>query len=118
MRLDDLVETECPADLDVQRARRDLLDQLGVRLLERSTRGLRVTDVGSEILEQARRGAVISEAVDHGSYYDLRIVGPLSAFAAVFVTVVWCPRTLRGRGGEIPDCRGQSACSRSVTGEA
>jgi membrane protease YdiL (CAAX protease family) len=54
----------------------------------------------------------------HGSYYDPRIVGPITAFTAVLVTVVWGPRTLRGRGEELPECRGQSARSRSVTGES
>ena len=39
--------------------------QLGVRLLERSTRSLRLTDVGSEILEHAQRTTELSEAVDN-----------------------------------------------------
>jgi DNA-binding transcriptional LysR family regulator len=38
--------------------------QLGVRLLERSTRSLRLTDVGSEVLEHAQRSAELSDAVD------------------------------------------------------
>jgi molybdenum-dependent DNA-binding transcriptional regulator ModE len=38
----------------VSRRVADLEDQLGVRLLERSTRSLRLTDVGSEVLEHAR----------------------------------------------------------------
>jgi DNA-binding transcriptional LysR family regulator len=41
-----------------------LEDQLGVRLLERSTRSLRLTDVGSEVLEHARHSAELAEAVD------------------------------------------------------
>jgi DNA-binding transcriptional LysR family regulator len=38
--------------------------RLGVRLLERSTRRLRLTDVGSEVLEHAQRSAELSDAVD------------------------------------------------------
>src|SRR3954464_5348202 len=49
----------------VSRRIADLEDQLGVRLLERSTRSLRLTDLGSEVLEHARRCAELSEAVDN-----------------------------------------------------
>jgi DNA-binding transcriptional LysR family regulator len=49
----------------VSRRIAELEDQLGVRLLERSTRNLRLTDVGSEVLEHARRSAEISEALDN-----------------------------------------------------
>jgi DNA-binding transcriptional LysR family regulator len=43
----------------------ELEDQLGVRLLERSTRNLRLTELGAEVLEYARHGAELSEAVDN-----------------------------------------------------
>jgi DNA-binding transcriptional LysR family regulator len=49
----------------VSRRIAELEQALGVRLIERSTRCLRLTDVGSEVLEYARRGAEISEAIDH-----------------------------------------------------
>ena len=49
----------------VSRRIAELEDQLGVRLLERSTRSLRLTDVGSEVLEHAQRSAEVSEAVDN-----------------------------------------------------
>jgi DNA-binding transcriptional LysR family regulator len=49
----------------VSRRIADLEDQLGVRLLERSTRSLRLTDAGSEVLEHAQRSAELSEAVDN-----------------------------------------------------
>jgi DNA-binding transcriptional LysR family regulator len=48
----------------VSRRVADLEDQLGVKLLERSTRKLRLTEVGLEVLEYAQRGAEISEAVN------------------------------------------------------
>jgi len=48
----------------VSRRIAELEDQLGVRLLERSTRGLRLTELGAEVLEHAIRSAELSEAVD------------------------------------------------------
>jgi DNA-binding transcriptional LysR family regulator len=47
----------------VSRRIAELEDQLGVRLLERSTRRLRLTDIGSELLEHAQRSAELAEAV-------------------------------------------------------
>ena len=49
----------------VSRRVAELEDQLGVRLLERSTRNLRLTHVGSEVLEYARHTAELSEAVNN-----------------------------------------------------
>lgn len=49
----------------VSRRIRELEEQLGVRLLERSTRSLRVTDVGSEVLQYAERGVELTEAVNN-----------------------------------------------------
>jgi DNA-binding transcriptional LysR family regulator len=48
----------------VSRRIAELEDQLGVRLLERSTRGLRLTELGAEILEHAARGAEINESIE------------------------------------------------------
>lgn len=48
----------------VSRRIADLEQQLGVRLLERSTRNLRLTEVGAEILEHAQRSAELSDTVD------------------------------------------------------
>lgn len=49
----------------VSRRVADLEQQLGVRLIERSTRSLRLTDIGSEVFEQAKHSSEISEAVDN-----------------------------------------------------
>ena len=62
----------------VSRRVADLEDQLGVRLLERSTRSLRLTDVGSDVLERANRIMEISEALDgHVSNQLSRVAGTL-----------------------------------------
>jgi DNA-binding transcriptional LysR family regulator len=49
----------------VSRRISELEDQLGVRLLDRSTRSLRLTELGSEVLEHAQRSAEASEAVQN-----------------------------------------------------
>jgi DNA-binding transcriptional LysR family regulator len=48
----------------VSRRIAELEDQLGVRLLERSTRHLRLTDVGAELLGHARKTVELVDAVD------------------------------------------------------
>ena len=47
----------------VSRRVAELEDQLGAGLLERSTRNLRLTDIGAEVFEHAQRSAEIGEAV-------------------------------------------------------
>ena len=62
----------------VSRRVADLEDQLGARLLERSTRSLRLTNVGSDVLEHANRIMEISEALDgHVSNQLSRVAGTL-----------------------------------------
>jgi len=52
--------------------------QLGVRLIERSTRSFRLTHVGSELFEQAQRSAELSEAVSNiASSHAARVSGLL-----------------------------------------
>lgn len=79
----------------VSRRVAELEDQLGVRLIERSTRNLRLTDVGSEVLEHARRGAELSEAVnniasDHVSQVSgtLRLASPPSISDTLLAPIV------------------------------
>jgi DNA-binding transcriptional LysR family regulator len=49
----------------VSRRVAELEDQLGIRLLERSTRNLRLTELGAEVLEHAIRSAELSDAVEN-----------------------------------------------------
>jgi DNA-binding transcriptional LysR family regulator len=49
----------------VSRRVADLEAQLGVRLLERSTRNLRLTELGAEILDHAMRSAELSETIEN-----------------------------------------------------
>ena len=79
----------------VSRRVAELEKQLGVRLLDRSTRGLRLTDVGSEVLEHAKRSAELSEAIDniasnHLSKVSgsLRIAAPPSISDSLLVPLV------------------------------
>jgi DNA-binding transcriptional LysR family regulator len=62
----------------VSRRVAELENQLGVRLLERSTRNLRLTDIGSELLEHAKHSAELSETVDNiVSYKRSKVSGLL-----------------------------------------
>lgn len=48
----------------VSRRIAELEDQLGARLLERSTRNLRLTDLGREVFEHALRGTQLRDAIE------------------------------------------------------
>jgi DNA-binding transcriptional LysR family regulator len=62
----------------VSRRIAELESQLGVSLIERSTRKLRLTDAGSEVLEHARRTMELREAVDHiASDHSSQVSGTL-----------------------------------------
>jgi DNA-binding transcriptional LysR family regulator len=62
----------------VSRRVAELEDELGVRLLERTTRSLRLTAVGSEVFEYAQRGAALGEAVGNiASHHLTKLSGVL-----------------------------------------
>jgi DNA-binding transcriptional LysR family regulator len=66
----------------VSRRIAELEKQLGVRLIDRSTRSLRLTDVGSEVLEHAQRTAELSDAVTNiASNHAMRVSGNLRVSA-------------------------------------
>jgi DNA-binding transcriptional LysR family regulator len=66
----------------VSRRIAELENQLGVRLLKRSTRSLRLTDIGVQILEHAQRVVEVSEAVDNAVSYQLENVSGRLRLAA------------------------------------
>jgi DNA-binding transcriptional LysR family regulator len=79
----------------VSRRVSDLEKQLGVRLIERSTRRLRLTNVGSEVFEHAQRTSDISKAViniasNHISRVSgtLRVSAPSTVFESVLAPVM------------------------------
>ena len=75
----------------VSRRIAELEDQLGVRLLERSTRSLRLTDLGTEVYEHAVRSAEISQGVDNvvsNSLTDISGILRLSAPPSISDTLL------------------------------
>src|SRR5262249_27440694 len=71
----------------VSRRVAELEHSLGVRLIERSTRGLRLTEVGSEVFEHARRSAELAMAVeDIASNHQSTIAGTLRIAAPLTIS--------------------------------
>jgi len=71
----------------VSRRLADLEDQLGVRLLERSTRRLRLTHIGSQVLEHAQRSSELCEAVnDIVSSHQSAVTGVLRLAAPACIS--------------------------------
>jgi DNA-binding transcriptional LysR family regulator len=62
----------------VSRRVAELENQLGVRLLDRTTRRLRLTEVGEEVMHHARQSAQLNEVVaDIASRYGSQVSGKL-----------------------------------------
>ena len=79
----------------VRRRVSELEKQLGVRLIERSTRCLRLTDVGSEVFEYAQKSSEIHDAVlkiasNHAAGVSgiLRLSVPPTIFNSVIAPVI------------------------------
>lgn len=79
----------------VSRRVAELEDQLGVRLLERSTRQLRLTDIGAEVLAQAQKSVELNEAVEGIVSHQLddvkgvlRLSAPPSISESIIVPVI------------------------------
>jgi DNA-binding transcriptional LysR family regulator len=92
----------------VSRRIADLEDQLGVRLLERSTRNLRLTDIGAEVFEHARQTAELSTAVEHAvSNHLTNVFGTLRVAAPPSISDSLIAPLLDGFQATYPDVRVQ-----------
>ena len=86
----------------------DLENQLGVRLLDRSTRRLRLTDVGAELLEHAERGAQVSDAVlSIASNFGATVSGKLRLSAPPSISDSLLAPLINGFQRQYPDVRVQ-----------
>lgn len=92
----------------VSRRIAELEDQLGVQLLERSTRSLRLTDIGSEVLEHARHTIELSSAIDHVvSNHLTNVSGTLRLAAPPSISDSLIAPLLNGFQAAYPDVRVQ-----------
>ena len=86
----------------------DLEDQLGVRLLDRSTRRLRLTDAGAEMLEHAEQGARVSDAVlSIASNYGSTVSGRLRLSAPPSISDSLLAPLINGFQAQYPDVKVQ-----------
>jgi DNA-binding transcriptional LysR family regulator len=84
----------------------DMENQLGVRLLDRSTRRLRLTDVGAELLEHAERGAQVTDAVSSiASNYGAMVCGRLRISAPPSISDSLLAPLINGFQRQHPDVR-------------
>src|SRR5580658_1800473 len=92
----------------VSRRVAELEDELGVRLLERTTRRLRVTAAGAEILGHARRSAELSEAIDNiASNHLTKVSGTLRLSAPPSISDSLIAPLVCAFQAEYPDVRVQ-----------
>jgi len=90
----------------VSRRVADLEERLGVRLIERSTRRLRLTDVGSELMEYAKHSCEISEAVDNiVSNHQATVSGELRLAAPPSISDTLLAPLLGGFQASYPNVR-------------
>lgn len=86
----------------------DLENQLGVRLLDRSTRRLRLTDVGAELFVHAEQGAQVSDAVTSiASNYGATVSGKLRLSAPPSISDSLLAPLINGFQMQYPDVRVQ-----------
>jgi DNA-binding transcriptional LysR family regulator len=92
----------------VSRRISELEDQLGVRLLDRSTRSLRLTDLGSDVLEHAQRSAEAGEAVQNiASNRQTSVSGTLRLSAPPNISDTLLSPLVTAFQGSYPDVRVQ-----------
>ena len=84
----------------------ELENQLGVRLLDRTTRRIRLTDVGSDLLEHAQQGARLSDDVSSiASNYGATVAGTLRLSAPPSISDSLLAPLINGFQGRYPDVR-------------
>lgn len=90
----------------VSRKIAELENELGVRLLVRSTRRMRLTDIGQEVLEQARRSSEVNDTIEElVKSRNSRIQGNLRLTASPGVSECIIPPLLREFQPLYPDIR-------------
>jgi DNA-binding transcriptional LysR family regulator len=86
----------------------ELESELGIRLLDRSTRRIRLTDVGSDLLQHAQQGAQLSDAVSSiASNYGATVSGRLRLSAPPSISDSLLAPLINGFQSRYPEVRVQ-----------
>ncbi len=86
----------------------ELENQLGVRLLDRTTRRLRLTEIGAELLEYAQQGAHLSDAISSlASEYGAKVSGRLRLSAPPSISDSLLAPLINGFQRRYPEVRVQ-----------